>query len=94
MMLYRPDNTDIDRGENRPDNTDIDRGEASVNIGIIRLISHHVQCLNRQQLLYYIISQIIKKELNNLLDHGQCCSQLEFLLSLRTFSQNQPSVVF
>ena len=46
MMLYRPDNTDIDRGENRPDNTDIDRGEASVNIGIIRSISHHVQCLN------------------------------------------------
>ena len=26
----------------RPENTDIDRGGASVNIGILRLASHHV----------------------------------------------------
>ena len=39
----------------RPENTDIDRGEAEVNIGILRSISHHVQCLNSQQLFYYII---------------------------------------
>ena len=39
----------------RPENTDIDRGEAEVNIGSLRSISHHVQCLNSQQLFYYII---------------------------------------
>ena len=44
MMLYRPESTNIDRGG------------AEVNIGILRLISHHVQCLNSQQLFYYIIS--------------------------------------
>ena len=34
---------------------------ASVNIGTLRLISHHVQCLNSQQLFYYIISLNKKK---------------------------------
>ena len=29
----------------RPDNTNIDRGEAKVNIGILWSISHHIQCL-------------------------------------------------
>ena len=35
---------------------DIDRGPPSVNIVILRSTSHHVQCLNSQQLFYYIIS--------------------------------------
>ena len=30
--------------------TNIDRGGAEINIGILRLISYHVQCLNRQHL--------------------------------------------
>ena len=45
----------------RPESTNIDRGGADVNIGILRSISHHVQCLNSQQLFYYIIS-LSKKE--------------------------------
>ena len=52
MMLYRPESTNIDRGG------------AEVNIGILRSISHHVQCLNSQQLFYYIIS-LNKKSNNN-----------------------------
>ena len=32
----------------RPDNTNIDRGEAEVNIGILWSISHHIQCLISQ----------------------------------------------
>ena len=46
----------------RPESTNIDRGGAEVNIGIIRLISYHVQCLNSQQLFYYIISKQKKKQ--------------------------------
>ena len=45
MMLYRPENINIDRGK------------AEVNIGILRSISHHVQLLNSQQVFYYLISQ-------------------------------------
>ena len=30
----------------RPESTNIDRGGVEVNIGILRLTSHHVQCLN------------------------------------------------
>ena len=44
MMLYGPESTNIDQGG------------AKVNIGILRSISYHVQCLNSQQLFYYIIS--------------------------------------
>ena len=40
----------------------IDRGAAEVNIGILRSISHHVQCLNSQQLFYYMISLNKKKQ--------------------------------
>ena len=32
----------------RPENTNIDRGEAEVNIGILWSISHHIQCLISQ----------------------------------------------
>ena len=32
----------------RPDNTNIDRGEAEVNIGILWSISHNIQCLISQ----------------------------------------------
>ena len=32
----------------RPDNTNIDRGEAEVNIGILWSISHLIQCLISQ----------------------------------------------
>ena len=32
----------------RPDNTNIGRGEAEVNIGILWSISHHIQCLISQ----------------------------------------------
>ena len=40
----------------QPESTNIDRGETEVNIGTLRPTSHHVQCLNSQQLFYYIIS--------------------------------------
>ena len=38
----------------RPENTNIDRGEAEVNIGILWSISHHIHFLDSQQLFYYI----------------------------------------
>ena len=47
----------------RPESTNIDRGGAKVNIGILRSMSYHVQCLNSQQLFYYIIS--LNKNSNN-----------------------------
>ena len=78
----------------RPENTNIDLGEAEVNIGILRSISHHVQCLNSQQLFYYTISQI-KKEKNNIKKNSLTmdnASKLEFiLLFFRAFSQNKRS---
>ena len=40
----------------RPESTNIDWSGAQVNISILRSTSHHVQCLNSQQLFYYIIS--------------------------------------
>ena len=40
----------------RPESTNIDRGGAEVNIGFLRSIAYHAQCLNIQQLFYYIIS--------------------------------------
>ena len=40
----------------RPGRTNIDFGAAEVNIGSLRSTSQHFQCLNSQQLLYYIIS--------------------------------------
>ena len=43
----------------------MDRGGAEVYIGILRSISHNVQCLNSQQLFYYIISLNKKKSNNN-----------------------------
>ena len=45
---------DVDMMYYRPENTNIDRGEAEVNIGILWSISHHIQCLDSQQLFYYI----------------------------------------
>ena len=69
MMWYRPESTNIDRG-----------GE-EVNIGILRSISHHVQCLNSQQLFYYIIS--LSKKSNNsnnkILTMDYVLDSLEFL---------------
>ena len=49
----------------RPESTNIDRGGAEVNIGILRSISHHVQCLNSQQSFYYIIFLWKQKSNNN-----------------------------
>ena len=46
----------------RPMTTNIDRGGTEVNIGFFRSISHHVQCLNSQQLFYHIISLNKKKQ--------------------------------
>ena len=66
----------------RPESTNIDRGGAEVNIGILRSISHHVQCLNSQQLFYYIIS-LFKKKINNnnnkILAMEYALDSLEFL---------------
>ena len=39
----------------RPESTNIDWGETEVNIGILRSTSQYVQCLNSQQLFYFII---------------------------------------
>ena len=49
----------------RPESTNIDWGGAEVNIGILRSISYHVQCLNCQQLFYYIIYLNKTKKNNN-----------------------------
>ena len=61
----------------RPESTNIDQGGAEVNIGILRSISHHVQCLNSQQLFYYIISLSKKKQQQQQqnLDYGLCLGQ-------------------
>ena len=64
----------------RPESTNIDRGRAEVNIGILRSISYHVQCLNSQQLLYYIISLNKKSNNNNkILAKDYVFDSLEFL---------------
>ena len=54
---------------------------AEVNIGILRSISHHVQCLNSQQLFYYIISLLKQKSNNNnkILAMDYVLDSLEFL---------------
>ena len=44
----------VDMMRYRPENTNIDRDEAEVNIGILWSISHHIHCLDSQQLFYYI----------------------------------------
>ena len=62
----------------RPESTNIDRGGAEVNIGILRWTSHHVQCLNSQQLFYYIIS-LNKKALTTTKSWPWTMSCLEFL---------------
>ena len=60
----------------RPESTNIDRGGAEVNIGILRSISHHVQCLNSQQLFYYIISLNKKQQQQQQnLGYGLCLGQ-------------------
>ena len=60
----------------RPGSTNIDRGGAEVNIGILRSISHHVQCLNSQQLFYYIISLNKKQQQQQQnLGYGLCLGQ-------------------
>ena len=63
----------------RPENTNIDWGGAEVNIGILRSISHHVQCLNSQQLFYYIISLSKKSNNNKILAIDYVLDSLEFL---------------
>ena len=62
----------------RPESTNIDRGGAEVNIGILRSISHHVQCLNSQQLFYYIISLLKQKSNNKNLAMNYALDSLEF----------------
>ena len=47
----------------RPEKTSTNRGEAEVNIGVLRSISHHIQCLNSQQLFYNITFR--RKRANN-----------------------------
>ena len=42
----------------RPENTSIDQGGAEVSIGILWLTSHHVEWLNSQQMLCYIITPL------------------------------------
>ena len=59
----------------RPESTNIDRGGAEVNIGILRLISYHVQCLNSQQLFYYIISLNKKQQQQQNLGYELCLGQ-------------------
>ena len=51
MMLA--ENTNIDSG----DLDKVNIGQAKVNIGILRLTSHHVQCLNSLRLLYNFSKQ-------------------------------------
>ena len=64
----------------RPESTNIDRGGAEVNIGILRSKSYHVQCLNSQQLFYYIISRNKKEKNNNkILAMNYVLDSLEFL---------------
>ena len=74
----------------RPESTNIDRGGAEVNIGILRSISHHVQCLNSQQLFYYIISLSKKKSNNNnkilAMNYRYVFDSLEFLFFYMMFN--------
>ena len=67
----------------RPESTNIDRGGAEVNIGILRSTSHHVQCLNCQQLFYYIIFLNKKATKNNkkILHMDFVLDNLEFCFS-------------
>ena len=51
-----------------------------VDIGILRSISYHVQCLNSQQLFYYIISLNKKSNNNNkILAMDYVLDSVEFL---------------
>ena len=63
----------------RPESTNIDRGGAEVNIDILRSISYHVQCINSQQLFYYIISPNKKSNNNKILAMDYVSDSLEFL---------------
>ena len=65
----------------RPESTNIDWGGAEVNIGILRSISYHVQCLNSQQMLNYIISLNKKSNNNNnkILAMDNVLDSIEFL---------------
>ena len=58
-----------------------------VNIGILRSISHHFQCLNSQQLFYYIISKIkkVKNNIKKLLDHENAVVNLNLFSFLGPF---------
>ena len=54
---------------------------AEVNIGTFRSISHHIQCLNSQQLFYNIISLNKKKNTNNkILATDYALDSLDFFL--------------
>ena len=64
----------------RPEITNIDRGGAEVNIGILRSISYHGQCLNSQQLFYYMISLKKSNNTNNkILAMDYVLDSLEFV---------------
>ena len=65
----------------RPESTNIDWGGAEVNIGILRSISHRIQCLNSQQSFFYIISLNKKSNNNNniILAIDYVLDSLEFL---------------
>ena len=66
----------LDMMRYRPESTIIDQGGAEVNIGNRRSISHHIQCLKSQQLLYYIIYLNKKKQQQKQnLGYGQCLGQ-------------------
>ena len=67
----------------RPESTNIDRGGAEVDIGILRSISHHVQCLNSQQLFYYIIS--LNKNNNNNNNNNNKIFAMDYVLDSLDF---------
>ena len=54
------------------ESTNIDRGGAEVNIDTLRSTSHYVQCLNSQQVFYYILSLQKSNNNNKNLGHGLC----------------------
>ena len=64
MICYQPESTD---------------NGAEVNIGILRSISYHVQCLNSQQLYYYIISLKKIRNNNKILAMDYVLDSLEFI---------------
>ena len=71
----------------RPENTNIDLGFASVNIGILWSISHHIQCLISQQLYNVVVAVVLFEQLK----HAVRCAMIRPVIF--DFRLNKPCVI-